>query len=539
MVRLPQAVWQLQHKIQTQAAPTRRCGPEATVGCAARALPMNRWERSIGRCSCRQNPPAAQPLDEARLPMWQLIWRKTSAILLRFEKMPRTFSGTRPRIGLRLWRRGVAVNTPHELNAAVQVARHPRFVSQLTRNTFAMVLAGGRGSRLHQLTDWRSKPAVPFGGKFRIIDFTLSNCVNSGVRRIGVATQYKAQSLIRHVQLGWSFLDGRLGEFIEIMPAQQQVNESQWYRGTADAVFQNMREVRHAGPEYVLLLSGDHGYRMDYGRILAAHVERNADLTVACIEVPADEARAFGVMAVDAGYRVLSFEEKPALPQHIPGRPGVALASMGIYVFNARFLFEQLQRDADDPKSSHDFGKDVIPHCVRRYRTFAQRFEESHVGEAGKPAYWRDVGTLDAYWEANMDLVQVTPQLNLYDENWPIWTWQPQSPPAKFIFDDDDRRGLAVNSMVAGGCIVSGATIRRSMLFSGVSVLSYSTLEDSIVLPNVRIGSHCILKKCIIDKHCSIPDGTEIGVNPVQDRKRFRVTPSGIALVSRGMLGQD
>lgn len=417
--------------------------------------------------------------------------------------------------------------------------RDPRFVSQLTRNTFAVVLAGGRGSRLHELTDWRSKPAVPFGGKFRIIDFTLSNCVNSGVRRVGVATQYKSQSLIRHLQLGWSFLDGRMGEFIEIMPAQQQVNDVQWYRGTADAVFQNLREIRHNRPEYVLVLSGDHVYRMDYGRILAAHVERQADMTVACIEVPMNEAQAFGVMSVDVDMRVTAFDEKPELPKHLPGRPDLALASMGIYVFNARFLFEQLQRDADDPKSSHDFGKDVIPHCVKRYRTFAQSFCDSHVGDPGKPPYWRDVGTLDAYWEANMDLVQVNPQLNLYDDNWPLWTWQPQSPPAKFVFDDDTRRGIAVNSLVSGGCIISGSTVRRSMLFSGVFVDSYAMVEDSIVLHDVHVGQNCVLKKCIIDRNCKIPDGTHIGVDPEKDRLRFRVTASGIVLVSRAMLGQD
>jgi glucose-1-phosphate adenylyltransferase len=415
----------------------------------------------------------------------------------------------------------------------------PRFISQLTRNTFAMILAGGRGSRLHQLTNWRSKPAVPFGGKFRIIDFTLSNCVNSGIRRVGVATQYKAQSLIRHLQLGWSFLDGRLNEFIEIMPAQQQVNESQWYRGTADAVYQNLREIRHAHPEYVLVLSGDHIYRMDYGRLLAAHVERNADVTVACIEVPLEEAKGFGVMAVNEEQRITSFEEKPAAPQPMEGRPDMALASMGIYVFNARFLFEQLQRDADDPKSSHDFGKDVIPHCVKRYRTFAHSFSDSHVGDAGKPAYWRDVGTLDAYWEANMDLIQVTPHLNLYDSNWPIWTWQEQQPPGKFVFDDETRRGMAVDSMISGGCIVSGSMVRRSMLFSGVYVHSFSLIEDSIVLPNVNIGRHCVLKKCIIDKNCDIPQGMQIGVDPAADRKRFHVTDSGITLVSRDMLGQD
>jgi glucose-1-phosphate adenylyltransferase len=425
-----------------------------------------------------------------------------------------------------------------ETGAGERAAQDPRFVSQLTRNTFALILAGGRGSRLHELTDFRAKPAVPFGGKFRIIDFTLSNCVNSGVRRVGVATQYKAQSLIRHLQLGWSFLDGRLNEFIEIMPAQQQSDEVHWYQGTADAVFQNLREIRHARPEYVLVLSGDHIYRMDYGRLLADHVARQADLTVACIEVPLEEACSFGVMSVDDDNRIVDFTEKPAEPQHMPGAPSRALASMGIYVFNASFLIEQLLRDADDPKSSHDFGKDVIPHCVKRYRTFAQNFSKSCVSEPGKPAYWRDVGTLDAYWAANMDLVQVTPDLNLYSENWPIWTWQPQTPPTKFVFDDDTRRGHAMDSMVSGGSIISGATVRRSMLFSSVHVHSYAVIEDSMVLPNVQVGRHCILKKCIIDNNCVVPEGTVIGLDPAQDKKRFRVTDSGITLVTKEMLGQ-
>lgn len=428
--------------------------------------------------------------------------------------------------------------TDQEIGTGERRAQDPRFVSQLTRNSFALILAGGRGSRLHELTDFRAKPAVPFGGKFRIIDFTLSNCVNSGVRRVGVATQYKSQSLIRHLQLGWSFLDGRLNEFIEIMPAQQQSDEEHWYQGTADAVFQNLREIRHARPEYVLILSGDHIYRMDYGRVLAAHVARKADLTVACIEVPLAEASSFGVMSVNEEGRVIDFTEKPAQPQAMPGDPEHALASMGIYVFNTSFLIEQLLRDADDPKSSHDFGKDVIPHCVKRYRTYAQNFAESCVSEPGKAAYWRDVGTLDAYWAANLDLIQVTPDLNLYSENWPIWTWQPQMPPAKFVFDDDTRRGQAIDSMVSGGCIVSGATVRRSMLFSGVHVHSYASIEDSMVLPNVQVGRHCVLKKCIVDKNCVLPDGTVIGVDPEQDKKRFRVTASGITLVTKEMLGQ-
>lgn len=412
----------------------------------------------------------------------------------------------------------------------------PRFISQLTRNTFAMVLAGGRGSRLHELTDWRCKPAVPFGGKFRIIDFTLSNCVNSGVRRVGVATQYKAQSLIRHLQLGWSFLDGRLNEFIEIMPAQQQVDESHWYRGTADAVYQNLREIRHTNPEYVLVLSGDHIYRMDYGRLLAAHVGCHADLSVACLEVPIDEAKGFGVMSVDDEGRIVDFEEKPANPKPMQGQPDRVLASMGIYVFNARFLFEQLERDAQNPSSSHDFGKDVIPHCVKHYQSYAQNFKDSCVQDIGKPAYWRDVGTLDAYWEANMDLVHVIPQLNLYDDRWPIWTWQLQSPPAKFVFDDPDRRGKAIDSMVSGGCIVSGSRVRRSLLFSGVRVHSYSMVEDSIILPNVDIGRHCILKRCVVDRDCRLPEGTQIGLDPARDRLRFRVTDSGLTLVTSSML---
>ncbi len=429
--------------------------------------------------------------------------------------------------------------TKHQqINDDKRRSHDPRFVSQLTRNTFAMILAGGRGSRLHELTDFRAKPAVPFGGKFRIIDFTLSNCVNSGVRRVGVATQYKAQSLIRHLQLGWSFLDGRLNEFIEIMPAQQQSDKAHWYQGTADAVYQNLREINHARPEYVLILSGDHIYRMDYGRVLAAHVARKADLTVTCIEVPLAEASSFGIMSVNEEGRIVDFAEKPAQPRPMPGHPDKALASMGIYVFNTSFLCEQLQRDAEDPNSSHDFGKDIIPHCVANYRTYAQNFADSCVLEPGKAAYWRDVGTLDAYWAANLDLVQVTPDLNLYAENWPIWTWQPQTPPAKFVFDDETRRGQAVDSMVAGGCIISGATVRRSMLFSGVHVHSFTTIEDSMVLPNVQVGRHCVLKKCIVDKNCIIPDDMVIGVDPVEDKKRFRVTESGITLVTKEMLGQ-
>jgi len=414
-----------------------------------------------------------------------------------------------------------------------------RFVSQLTRGTFALVLAGGRGNRLHQLTDWRCKPAVPFGGKFRIIDFTLSNCVNSGVRRIGVATQYKAHSLIRHIQQGWSFLDGRFDEFIELLPAQQQITAA-WYSGTADAVFQNLAVLRRHSPEYVLVLSGDHVYKMDYGRIIAFHVTHQADMTVACIEVPLADASAFGVMGIDADERVVSFAEKPAQPQSIPGQPDRALASMGIYVFNAKFLYEQLRRDADDPRSSHDFGKDLIPHLVSRYRVFAHRFADSCVGTTpGCKPYWRDVGTVDAYWEANMELTKVVPELNMYDHEWPVWTYQEQLPPAKFVFNDVDRRGMAVDSMVSGGCIISGAVVRRSLLFSDVRVEARSVVEDSVVLPNVRIGANVVLKRTVVDRRCEIADGTVIGIDPAHDRSRFHVTEKGVTLVCPEMLGQQ
>jgi len=413
-----------------------------------------------------------------------------------------------------------------------------RFVSQLTRDTVALVLAGGRGTRLKQLTDWRCKPAVPFGGKFRIIDFTLSNCVNSGIRRIGVATQYKAHSLIRHIQQGWSFLEGRFDEFIELLPAQQQITAA-WYSGTADAVFQNLAVLRRHSPQYVLVLAGDHVYKMDYGRMLAFHLTRQADLTVACAEVPLTEASAFGVMGIDENGRVISFQEKPAQPQPIPGRPGRALGSMGIYVFNAQFLYEQLIRDADNPRSSHDFGRDVIPYIASRYRAYAHRFADSCVGaNSGGEPYWRDVGTVDAYWEANMELTKVVPELDMYDRNWPIWTYQEQLPPAKFVFDDEDRRGMAIDSMVSGGCIISGAVVRRSLLYSDVRIESRSVVEDSVVLPNVRIGSNAVLKRTVIDRGCEIPDGTVVGVDAEADRRRFHVTEKGITLVTPGMLGQ-
>ncbi len=415
----------------------------------------------------------------------------------------------------------------------------PRFVSLLTKNTLALVLAGGRGSRLMQLTDRRAKPAVPFAGKFRIVDFPLSNCMNSGIRRMAVLTQYKAHSLIRHIQRGWGFLDGRFDEFIDILPAQQRVEES-WYKGTADAVFQNLDIVRSRNPQHILILAGDHIYKMDYGQMLAYHAEQQADMTVACLEVPLEDAKAFGVMAVDKTNRVVSFQEKPAHPEAMPGKPDVALASMGIYIFNAKFLYEQLVRDADEPHSSHDFGKDLIPYLVPRYRVFAHPFGESCVGAPGEVPYWRDVGTVDAYWEANMELIRVTPNLNLYDEQWPIWTYQEQLPPAKFVFDDEGgRRGKAIDSLVSGGCIVSGASVRRSLLFSNVRVESYSQIEDSVILPDVRIGKHVKLKRVVIDKRSEIPDGMTVGFDLEEDQRRFHVSPSGVRLITAEMLGQS
>jgi glucose-1-phosphate adenylyltransferase len=412
-----------------------------------------------------------------------------------------------------------------------------RFHNHITRNTVALILAGGRGSRLRQLTDWRAKPAVPFGGKFRIIDFPLSNCVNSGIRRIGVATQYKAQSLISHIQHGWGFLDGRFQEFVELLPAQQRIEET-WYQGTADAVYQNIDILRRHNPEYVLILGGDHVYKMDYRKLLADHVEKSADMTVACVEIPVEEVGSFGIISIDQDWRVTNFTEKPSSATSMPGYPGKALASMGIYVFNASFLFEQLIRDHDEGRSSHDFGKDLIPYLVPLHRVCAHRFFDSCVNMASGVPYWRDVGTVDAYWEANLDLTHITPDLNLYDEEWPIWTHQEQLPPAKFVFDDNDRRGHALDSMVSGGCIISGSAVRRSLLFSNVQVRSYSSIEDSVILPNVDIGRHVRLRRVVVDKSCVIPPGMAAGFDPEEDRRRFYVTENGITLITPEMLGQ-
>ncbi|WP_305906791.1 glucose-1-phosphate adenylyltransferase [Methylomarinum sp. Ch1-1] len=410
-----------------------------------------------------------------------------------------------------------------------------RFVSHLTRNTIALILAGGRGSRLKQMTDWRAKPAVPFGGKFRIIDFPLSNCINSGIRKVGILTQYKADSLIRHVQQGWGFLRGEFGEYVDLMPAQQRHSEHDWYLGTADAIYQNIDILRHRNPEFVLVLAGDHIYKMDYGAMLADHVANKADLTIGCLEVPLEDAKAFGVMHVDDDRRVKAFVEKPENPPLMPGKTDSALASMGIYVFNADFLFEQLIKDADTKGSNRDFGKDIIPAVIDKYRVNAYPFLDM---QNGVQSYWRDVGTIDAYWSANMELIGVKPDLNLYDKTWPIWTYQAQTPPAKFVFDDDDRRGQAIDSMVSGGCVVSGSTVRHSLLFSQVRVNSYSLVEDSVVLPDVNIGRHCRIKKAIIEKGCDVPEGTVIGENREEDERRFHVSPGGVVLVTSDMLGQ-
>ena len=416
----------------------------------------------------------------------------------------------------------------------MNAGQDPRFVSRLTKKTLALILAGGRGSRLKHLTKWRAKPSVPFGGKFRIIDFPLSNCINSGIRQVGVLTQYKAHSLILHIQRGWSFLRGEFGEFVELWPAQQRI-ENSWYTGTADAVYQNLDIIRNHNADYVLILAGDHIYRMDYGTMIAHHVETGADMTVGCIEVDLEKAKEFGVMTADDQGRVVEFAEKPANPKPMPGSTDKALASMGIYVFNTGFLIEQLIKDSDMSNSTHDFGKDIIPGVIDKYRVMAYSFQDP---KSQRQAYWRDVGTVDAFWAANLELIGVTPELNLYDQTWPIWTYQEQLPPAKFIFDDDDRRGMAVDSMVSGGCIISGAVVRHSLLFSNVRINSYSEVTDSVILPGVDIGRNCRISKAVIDRGCNIPEGMVIGEDREADAKRFYVSEGGVTLVTAEMLGQ-
>jgi glucose-1-phosphate adenylyltransferase len=407
----------------------------------------------------------------------------------------------------------------------------------LARDAMAYVLAGGRGSRLKELTERRAKPAVYFGGKARIIDFALSNAINSGIRRIGVATQYKAHSLIRHLQQGWNFLRPERNESFDILPASQRVSETQWYAGTADAVFQNIDIIESHGPEYMVILAGDHIYKMDYELMLRQHCDQQADVTIACLEVPRQQASGFGVMAVDTSDRIISFVEKPADPPGIPGNPDVSLASMGVYVFKTAFLIEQLRRDEAMPGSSRDFGKDIIPWLVTNAKAVAHRFSRSCVRSSNEnQAYWRDVGTVDAYWEANIDLTDVVPELDLYDRSWPLWTYAEISPPAKFVHDVDGRRGSAVSSLVSGDCIVSGSTIQRSLLFSGVRANSYSLLEESVVLPRCQIGRGARLHRVILDHGVIIPAGLVVGEDPALDATRFRRTASGICLVTQAML---
>jgi glucose-1-phosphate adenylyltransferase len=398
----------------------------------------------------------------------------------------------------------------------------------------AVIMAGGRGQRLMQMTDNRAKPATPFGGKYRIIDFTLSNCVNSGIRQILILTQYKAQSLIQHVRRGWGYLHGELGEFIDIVPAQQQRGE-RWYAGTADAVFQNLDIIEQHRPETILVLAGDHVYKMDYGPLIAFHKESRADLTIGGVQVPLAQADQFGVMSVDASHRVIGFDEKPPNPQPMPDREGVALASMGIYAAEVAFLRERLERDAEDLNSEHDFGRNIIPHAIKNSRVFAYPFQDI---ETKAQAYWRDVGTVDAYYRANMELVYVSPELNLYDEAWPIWTYQEQVPGAKFVLEDGGRRGAAFNSMIAGGCIISGATIRESLLFFNVTVDEGSYVYRSVVLPHVEIGRNCHIASAIVDEGCVVPDGTVIGRDLAADARDYHVTEGGVVLVTPQMLAE-
>lgn len=407
----------------------------------------------------------------------------------------------------------------------------------LARSSMAYVLAGGRGSRLYELTDRRAKPAVYFGGKTRIIDFALSNAINSGIRRIGVATQYKAHSLIRHLQRGWNFLRPERNESFDILPASQRVSETQWYDGTADAVYQNLDIIESYHPEYMVILAGDHVYKMDYELMLQQHVNEGADVTVGVLEVPRKEASGFGVMQVDAHDRIVHFLEKPADPPGIPGAPQLSLASMGIYVFRTRFLFDLLKRDAADPHSSRDFGKDLIPYVVRHGKAVAHRFRDSCVkADTEGEAYWRDVGTVDAYWEANIDLTSVVPALDLYDHEWPIWTYAEITPPAKFVHNEEGRRGQALSSLVSGGCIISGSSLNRSLLFTGVRVHSYSQLEGAVLQPYVEVGRGAQLRNVVVDRGVLIPPGLVVGEDPESDAIRFRRSPKGTVLITQSMI---
>ena len=407
----------------------------------------------------------------------------------------------------------------------------------LVRRTIALVLAGGRGSRLKQLTDRRAKPAVYFGGKFRIVDFALSNCVNSGIRRIGVITQYKSHSLLRHLQRGWSFLRAELNEMVDLLPAQQRLSDEHWYRGTADAIYQNLDIIQSSHPEYVVILAGDHVYKMDYSLMLKDHVDSGMDCTVGCIEVPLAEATAFGVMAVNAARTIVSFAEKPEHPEAMPDHPDMALASMGIYIFNATYLYRVLDEDLANPDSSHDFGKDVIPRVVEEGRAIAHPFSMSCVSSTQESQpYWRDVGTIDAFWEANLDLASVTPALDIYDTSWPIWTNQRQLPPAKFVQDVRGKHGQAINTMVSGGCIVSGSVVSNSVLFSGVRVHSFCVINQAVFLPDVTVGRGCRLSKLVVDRGCELPEGLVVGEDAVLDAARFERTDAGVVLITKAML---
>ena len=410
-------------------------------------------------------------------------------------------------------------------------------VHQLVRRTVALVLAGGRGSRLKQLTDQRAKPAVYFGGKFRIIDFALSNCLNSGIRRMAVVTQYKSHSLMRHMQRGWSFLRAELNEMVDLLPAQQRTGEGHWYRGTADAIFQNLDIIRSSRPEYIVILAGDHIYKMDYSLMIKDHVEHGAGCTVGCIEVPRADASAFGVMAMGADRQITAFLEKPADPPSMPGKADVSLASMGIYVFDADYLYQLLEQDLANPDSSHDFGKDVIPRCVAEGRALAHPFGMSCVSRAKKDKpYWRDVGTIDAFWAANLDLASTSPELDIYDTDWPIWTYQRQLPPAKFVPDKNGATGVAVNTLISGGCIVSGSHVAQSVLFSEVRVHSFCHVEQAVLLPNVTLNRHCRLRRVVVDRNCVLPEGLVVGEDAALDAQRFERTEGGVVLITKEML---
>lgn len=407
---------------------------------------------------------------------------------------------------------------------------------RITQRSMVFVLAGGRGSRLKELTDRRVKPAVPFGGKARIIDFALSNAVNSGIRKMAIATQYKAHSLIRHIQRGWNFFQAERNEFLDVLPASQRGNNESWYKGTADAVTQNIDIVDSYNVDYVIILAGDHIYKMDYEIMLRQHVETGADVTVGCLTVPRLEATAFGVMDTDAEGRITSFLEKPADPPGMPDNPDMALASMGIYVFDWKFLRELLVKDAEDPNSTNDFGNDLIPDIVKNGKAMAHRFDESCVRAEGAPAYWKDVGTVDAFWQAHIDLTNFTPELDLWDKNWPIWTYNESVPPAKFIHDERDRRGMAISSMVSGGCIISGTEVRNSVLFTNVHTNSYAVLDHAVILPNVVVHRSARLRQVVVDGGVVIPEGLVVGEDPHEDAKWFRVTDRGITLITQDML---